>query len=164
MDLFLNNEKERKFKQLSSMIHEQKRLDKKRRKSRKKRIQHAIRRIDKVSLSGWLIYTDRGVKLLRVIQRSVIRGRYLAMVTFYSIHPSRSIPSSIMWYPTRAIRSPVGIAIRPSPMSNQMSKKISKKIQNFLSNFFEYVYMLFGVMAVILVVCGGVYGIVDLIL
>ena len=52
MDLFLNNEKERKFKQLSSMIHEQKRLDKKRRKSRKKRIQHAIRRIDKVSLSG----------------------------------------------------------------------------------------------------------------
>ena len=58
----------------------------------------------------------------------------------------------------------MGIAIRPSPMSNQMSKKISKKIQNFLSNFFEYVYMLFGVMAVILVVCGGVYGIVDLIL
>ena len=52
MDLFLDNEKERKFKQLSSMIHEQKRLDKKRRKSRKKRIQHAIRRIDKVSLSG----------------------------------------------------------------------------------------------------------------
>ena len=52
MDLFLNNEKERKFKQLSSMIHEQKRTDKKRRKSRKKRIQHAIRRIDKVSLSG----------------------------------------------------------------------------------------------------------------
>ena len=49
-------------------------------------------------------------------------------------------------------------------MSNQMSKKISKKIQNFLSNFFEYVYMLFGVMAVSLVVCGGVYGIVDLIL
>ena len=52
MDLFLNNEKERKFKQLSSMIHEQKRTDKKRRKSSKKRIQHAIRRIDKVSLSG----------------------------------------------------------------------------------------------------------------
>ena len=52
MDLFLNNEKERKFKQLSSMIHTQKRLDKKKRKSRKKRIQHAIRRIDKVSLSG----------------------------------------------------------------------------------------------------------------
>ena len=49
-------------------------------------------------------------------------------------------------------------------MSNQMSKKISKKIENFLSNFFEYVYMFFGVMAVILVVCGGVYGIVDLIL
>ena len=58
----------------------------------------------------------------------------------------------------------MGIAIRPSPMSNQMSKKISKKNQNFLSNFFEYVYMFFGVMAVILVVCGGVYGIVDLIL
>ena len=52
MDLFLNNEKERKFKQLSSMIHEQKRTDKKRRKSRKKRIQSAIRRIDKASLSG----------------------------------------------------------------------------------------------------------------
>ena len=52
MDLFLDNEKERKFKQLSSMIHTQKRLDKKKRKSRKKRIQHAIRRIDKVSLSG----------------------------------------------------------------------------------------------------------------
>ena len=52
MDLFLNNEKERKFKQLASMIHEQKRTDKKRRKSRKKRIQHAIRRIDKASLSG----------------------------------------------------------------------------------------------------------------
>ena len=52
MDLFLDNEKERKFKQLASMIHEQKRTDKKRRKSRKKRIQHAIRRIDKVSLSG----------------------------------------------------------------------------------------------------------------
>jgi len=54
----------------------------------------------------------------------------------------------------------VGIAIRPLLMSNQMSKKI----QNFLSNFFEYVYVFFGVLAVILVVCGGVYGIVDLIL
>ena len=52
MDLFETQEKERKFKQLASMIHEQKRTDKKRRKSRKKRIQHAIRRIDKVSLSG----------------------------------------------------------------------------------------------------------------
>ena len=52
MDLFETQEKDRKFKQLSSMIHEQKRLDKKRRKSRKKRIQYAIRRIDKVSLSG----------------------------------------------------------------------------------------------------------------
>ena len=52
MDLFETQEKERKFKQLSSMIHEQKRTDKKRRKSRKKRIQHAIRRIDKASLSG----------------------------------------------------------------------------------------------------------------
>ena len=52
MDLFIENEKERKFKQLSSMIHTQKRLDKKRRKSRKKKIQHAIKRIDKVSLSG----------------------------------------------------------------------------------------------------------------
>ena len=52
MDLFETQEKDRKFKQLSSMIHEQKRSDKKRRKSRKKRIQHAIRSIDKVSLSG----------------------------------------------------------------------------------------------------------------
>ena len=52
MDLFETQEKERKFKQLASMIHEQKRTDKKRRKSRKKRIQHAIRRIDKASLSG----------------------------------------------------------------------------------------------------------------
>ena len=52
MDLFETQEKDRKFKQLSSMIHEQKRTDKKRRKSRKKRIQHAIRRIDKASLSG----------------------------------------------------------------------------------------------------------------
>jgi len=52
MDLFETQEKDRKFKQLASMIHEQKRTDKKRRKSRKKRIQHAIRRIDKVSLSG----------------------------------------------------------------------------------------------------------------
>ena len=52
MDLFETQEKDRKFKQLSSMIHEQKRTDKKRRKSRKKRIQHAIRRIDKTSLSG----------------------------------------------------------------------------------------------------------------
>ena len=45
-------------------------------------------------------------------------------------------------------------------MLNQMSKKISKKIENFLST----IYMFFGVLAVILVVCGGVYGIVDLIL
>ena len=52
MDLFETQEKNRKFKQLASMIHEQKRTDKKRRKSRKKRIQHAIRRIDKASLSG----------------------------------------------------------------------------------------------------------------
>ena len=52
MDLFETQEKDRKFKQLASMIHEQKRTDKKRRKSRKKRIQHAIRRIDKASLSG----------------------------------------------------------------------------------------------------------------
>ena len=52
MDLFETQEKHRKFKQLASMIHEQKRTDKKRRKSRKKRIQHAIRRIDKTSLSG----------------------------------------------------------------------------------------------------------------
>ena len=52
MDLFETQEKDRKFKQLASMIHEQKRTDKKRRKSRKKRIQHAIRRIDKTSLSG----------------------------------------------------------------------------------------------------------------
>ena len=52
MDLFETQEKDRKFKQLASMIHEQKRTDKKRRKSRKKRIQSAIRRIDKTSLSG----------------------------------------------------------------------------------------------------------------
>ena len=52
MDLFETQEKDRKFKQLANMIHEQKRTDKKRRKSRKKRIQSAIRRIDKTSLSG----------------------------------------------------------------------------------------------------------------
>jgi len=60
----------------------------------------------------------------------------------------------------RAIRWHVSIVVRPLPMLNQMSKKISKKIENFLST----IYMFFGVLAVILVVCGGVYGIVDLIL
>jgi nitrate reductase NapE component len=50
----------------------------------------------------------------------------------------------------------VGIAIRPG----YMLKLTSKKMENFLST----VYMIFGVLAVSLVVCGGVYGIIDLIL
>ena len=49
MDLFLENEKERKYKQLQSMIHTQKRRDKKKRAERKKRIQYAIRRTDVLS-------------------------------------------------------------------------------------------------------------------
>ena len=52
LELFVHEEKTRAKKLMDSMIHEQKRTDKKRRKSRKKRIQSAIRRIDKVSLSG----------------------------------------------------------------------------------------------------------------
>tara|TARA_Y100001972_G_C7590327_1_gene295923 strand:- start:308 stop:460 length:153 start_codon:yes stop_codon:yes gene_type:complete len=50
----------------------------------------------------------------------------------------------------------VGIAIRPGCML----KPNSKKMENFLSN----VYTIFGVLAVSLVVCGGVYGMIDLIL
>jgi len=50
----------------------------------------------------------------------------------------------------------VGIAIE----LGYMSKPTSKKMEKFLST----IYMLFGVLAVSLVVCGGVYGIVDLIL
>ena len=50
----------------------------------------------------------------------------------------------------------VGIVIRPG----YMSKPISKKMENFLS----VIYMIFGVLAVSLVVCGGVYGMIDLIL
>ena len=52
LELFTVSEKVRAKKLVDSMIHDQKRSDKKRRKSRKKRIQHAIRRIDKGSLSG----------------------------------------------------------------------------------------------------------------
>ena len=52
LELFTVSEKVRAKKLVDSMIHDQKRSDKKRRKSRKKRIQHAIKRIDKVSLSG----------------------------------------------------------------------------------------------------------------
>ena len=51
MDLFLDNEKERKYKQLQSMIHTQKRRDKKKRQERKKRLYAQLRK-DKVSLSG----------------------------------------------------------------------------------------------------------------
>jgi len=50
----------------------------------------------------------------------------------------------------------VGIVIEPG----YMSKPTSKKMEKFLST----IYMFFGVLAVSLVVCGGVYGIVDLIL
>ena len=67
-----------------------------------------------------------------------------------------SIPLSITIYHRRRMRSPVGIATRPG----YMSKPTSKKMEKFLST----IYMLFGVLAVSLVVCGGVYGIVDLIL
>ena len=49
LDLFLDNEKERKYKQLQSMIYTQKRRDKKKRAERKKRIQYAIRRTDVLS-------------------------------------------------------------------------------------------------------------------
>ena len=50
----------------------------------------------------------------------------------------------------------VGIVIEPG----YMSKPTSNKMEKLLST----IYMLFGVLAVSLVVCGGVYGIVDLIL
>ena len=46
MDLFEAQDKERKYKQLQSMISAQKRRDKKKRAERKKRIQYAIRRTD----------------------------------------------------------------------------------------------------------------------
>ena len=49
MDLFEAQDKERKYKQLQSMIHTQKRRDKKKRAERKKRIQYAIRRTDVLS-------------------------------------------------------------------------------------------------------------------
>jgi len=52
LELFTISEMKRANKLVDSMISDQKRSDKKRRKSRKKRIQHAIRRIDKGSLSG----------------------------------------------------------------------------------------------------------------
>ena len=67
-----------------------------------------------------------------------------------------TIPLCIIIYPQRATKQPVGIAIRPG----YMSKLTSKKMENFLSN----VYTIFGVLAVSLVVCGGVYGMIDLIL
>ena len=51
IDEFTASEKKRAKKLVNSMIHDQKRSDKKRRKSRKKRIQYAVR-ADKVSLSG----------------------------------------------------------------------------------------------------------------
>ena len=50
----------------------------------------------------------------------------------------------------------VGIVIRPG----YMSKPTSKKMENFLS----VIYMIFGVLAVSLVVCGGAYGILNLFL
>ena len=67
-----------------------------------------------------------------------------------------TIPWSIIIYPLRATKRPVGIATRPG----YMLKPTSKKMENFLSN----VYTIFGVLAVSLVVCGGVYGMIDLIL
>jgi len=67
-----------------------------------------------------------------------------------------SIPLSIIIYPRRPMKRSVGIAIE----LGYMSKPTSKKMEKFLST----IYMLFGVLAVSLVVCGGVYGIVDLIL
>ncbi|MBC8435590.1 MAG: DUF465 domain-containing protein [Proteobacteria bacterium] len=51
MDSFVASEKVRAKKLVDSMISDQKRSDKRRRKSRKKRIQYAVR-ADKVSLSG----------------------------------------------------------------------------------------------------------------
>jgi len=63
---------------------------------------------------------------------------------------------SIIIYPRRPMKRSVGIVIEPG----YMSKPTSKKMEKFLST----IYMLFGVLAVSLVVCGGVYGIVDLIL
>jgi len=52
IDTFVKSEQKRNKKLLDNMIHRQKRSDKKRRKERKKKIQYAIRRSDKVSLSG----------------------------------------------------------------------------------------------------------------
>ena len=67
-----------------------------------------------------------------------------------------TIPWSIIIYRRVQMKLSVGIVIRPG----YMSKPISKKMENFLS----VIYMMFGVLAVSLVVCGGVYGMIDLIL
>lgn len=67
-----------------------------------------------------------------------------------------SIPLCITIYPRRPTKRSVGIAIEPGYMSMPTSKKMEK--------FLSMIYMFFGVLAVSLVVCGGVYGIVDLIL
>jgi len=52
LELFSVSEKKRAKKLVDSMIHDQKRSDKKRRKSRKKRIQYAVRRTDINSGTG----------------------------------------------------------------------------------------------------------------
>ncbi len=52
IDEFTASEKKRAKKLVDSMIHDQKRSDKKRRKSRKKRIQYAVRRTDINSGTG----------------------------------------------------------------------------------------------------------------
>ena len=52
LDLFAEDEKKRAKKLVDSMIHDQKRSDKRRRKSRKKRIQYAVRRTDINSGTG----------------------------------------------------------------------------------------------------------------
>ena len=52
MDLFVSLEKKRAKKLVDSMIHEQKRSDKKKRKARKTKIQYAVRRTDINSGTG----------------------------------------------------------------------------------------------------------------
>ena len=52
LDLFIHAEQERSKKQMNHMIHKQKRADKERRASRKRRIHELSRRLDKTPLSG----------------------------------------------------------------------------------------------------------------
>ena len=52
LDLFVHAEQERSKKQMNHMIHKQKRADKERRASRKRRIHELSRRLDKTPLSG----------------------------------------------------------------------------------------------------------------